>query len=169
MADSLLGVIGDQTFELGLSVFVLKVGRPSPRKDPRKLRPGVGGTQVDDAHRLDPRLRRFDAEQGRGLAILDAAPEFPFGGNDEVLVERIGMGLDLDPFPAPGNHRKHRTSGSHNPHIMLQLGHVFFDGRLLRNDHGNMNLLQTHHLRHDRRGSPPSREGSDGGPTAGRP
>ena len=43
-------------------------------------------------------LRRLDAEQARGLAALDAAPEFPLGGDDEVLVERIGMGRDLDPL-----------------------------------------------------------------------
>ncbi len=49
-----------------------------------------------------------------------------------MLVERIGTGLDLDPFPAPSNHRKHRTPGSHDPHVVLQLRHILFCRRLLR-------------------------------------
>ena len=97
-----------------------------------EFRPGIGRTHVDNAHRLDARLRRLDAEQGRGLAALDAAPEFPLGGDDEVLIERIGMGLDLDPFAAAGDHRKHRTAGRHDPHIVLQLRHVFLGGRFFR-------------------------------------
>ena len=39
-----------------------------------------------------------------GLAALDTAPEFPLGGDDEVLVEGIGVGGDLDPFAAASDH-----------------------------------------------------------------
>ncbi len=35
---------------------------------------------------------------------MNAAPELSLGGDDEVLVERIGMGCDLDPL------RKHAGS-----------------------------------------------------------
>ena len=42
------------------------------------------------------------------------------------------MGRDLDPFAAAGDHRKYRVSGSHHPHIVLQLRHVFLSGSLLR-------------------------------------
>ena len=46
---------------------------------------------VDDADRLQPRPRRLDPEQARGLAALDAAPELLLRGEQQVLVERIGM------------------------------------------------------------------------------
>ena len=42
------------------------------------------------------------------LAGLDAAPEFPFGGNDKVLVKRIGMDLDLHLLTAAGDYGEHR-------------------------------------------------------------
>jgi len=35
-------------------------------------------------------------ERARGLATLDAAPELPLGRDDEVLVERVGMGGDRE-------------------------------------------------------------------------
>jgi hypothetical protein len=42
------------------------------------------------------------------LASLDAAPEFPLGSNDKVLVERIGMDLDLHLLAAAGDYGEHR-------------------------------------------------------------
>jgi hypothetical protein len=59
---------------------MLEMSRSRPRKDRGKLRPGIRGTHVDDAHRFDARPRGLGAEQGRGLAILDTAPEFSLGG-----------------------------------------------------------------------------------------
>ena len=56
--------------------------------------------------RFDPRPWRLDTEEARGLATLDTAPEFPLGRNNKVLVERIGMGGDLDPFAAAGNNER---------------------------------------------------------------
>jgi hypothetical protein len=38
---------------------------------------------------------------------------------DQVLIERIGMDFDLDPFAAAGNHRQDRIAGGHHEHIML--------------------------------------------------
>ena len=68
----------------------------------------------------------------RRLAAFDASPELPLGGDDQVLVERIGVGFDFDPLAATRNDREDRTSCRNDPHVMLQLGHVFFRGRLLR-------------------------------------
>ena len=42
------------------------------------------------------------------------------------------MGGDLDPLAAAGDHRKHRRSGRHHPHIVLQLRHVLLGRRLFR-------------------------------------
>ena len=95
MANCLLGVIGYQALELSLCLLVLEMSRPGPRKDRSELRPGIRGTHVHDSNGLDARLRWVDAKQGRGLAGLDTPPELPLGGDDEVLIERIGMGLDL--------------------------------------------------------------------------
>jgi hypothetical protein len=54
------------------------------------------------------------------------------GRDDKVLVEGIGMSLDLDPFAAAGNDRKHRRPGSNDPHIVLQLRHVFLGSSFFR-------------------------------------
>ena len=67
-----------------------------------------------------------------GLAALDTTPELPLSGDDEVLVERIGMGLDLDPPTAAGDDREHGRPCRHNPHVVLQLRHILLGGRLLR-------------------------------------
>jgi hypothetical protein len=47
-----------------------------------------------------PRSRRLDPEEARGLATLHTPPELPLGRDNEVLVKRIGVGGDLDPFAA---------------------------------------------------------------------
>jgi hypothetical protein len=43
-------------------------------------------------------------KESRGLAALYTAPEFSLSRDNEVLVERIGMGSDLNPFAAAGDH-----------------------------------------------------------------
>ena len=91
MADRLLGVLRHQALELGLGLLVFEIGRAGAGKDAGELRPGVGRTHVDDADRLDPRLWRLDTEQARRLTAFDAAPELPLRGDDQVLVEGIGM------------------------------------------------------------------------------
>ena len=80
----------------------------------------------------------------RRLAVLDTAPEFSFGSDDEVLVERIGMGGDLDPFAAAGDHREHRGPRRDHPHVVLQLRHVLLGGRLLREGPGQHELGLEH-------------------------
>src|SRR6516164_8529446 len=51
-------------------------------------------------------FRRLNPNEARGLAAFDTAPELALGCNDQVLIERIGMGSDLDPFAAAGDHRE---------------------------------------------------------------
>jgi hypothetical protein len=60
----------------------------------------------------------------RGLAALHATPKLLLGGVQEVLVERVGMHRDLDPFAAAGDHREHRRTRRDHPHVVLQLRHV---------------------------------------------
>jgi hypothetical protein len=85
---------------------MLEKGRPGPAKHPGKLGPGIGRAHIDRANGRYARPRRLDAEQARGLAALDAAPELPLGGEQQVLVEQIGRDGDLDPLAAPGDDRE---------------------------------------------------------------
>src|SRR5207237_26753 len=57
-------------------------------------------------------------------------PQLPLGRYEQMLVERIGMSVDLAPFAAAGDYRKDSVPGRNDPHIMLQLRHVFLSGRL---------------------------------------
>ncbi len=68
--------------------------------------------------------------EARGLAALDTAPEFLLSCEQEVLVERIGWDRDLDPFAAAGDDREDRQLGIGDPHVVLQLRHVFFGSPL---------------------------------------
>ncbi len=140
MADRLLGVLGHQPLELDLGPLVLEEGGAGRAEHAGEFRPGIGRAHVDDPDRFDPWSRRLDAEQARGLAILDAAPEFLLRGQEQVLIERIGGYRDLDPFAAAGDDREHRQLGIGDPHVVLQLGHVFFGRPSSENDHGSMNL-----------------------------
>ena len=77
---------------------MLQKGLPGTAEQSGKFRPRVRGAHVHDPHRFDPWSRRLDSEQARGLAALDIAPELSLRRDNEVLVERIGMGGDLDPL-----------------------------------------------------------------------
>ena len=59
---------------------------------------------MNNTDRFDPRLWRLNTKQARRLATLDTAPELPLSRDNEVLIKRIRMGGDLDPFVATGNH-----------------------------------------------------------------
>src|SRR5271166_2880036 len=132
MPGRLLGVLRHEAFELRLGVLMLEVSLAGPPKDIGELRPGIGRAHVDDPHRLDAGPRWIDAEDARGLAVLHAAPEFLFRGQQEVLVEGVGGYLDLDPLAAAGDHRERRASGIGHPHIVLELRHVLFGRGFLR-------------------------------------
>ena len=49
-----------------------------------------------------------------------------------MLVHRIGRHGELDPFAAPGNDGQDSGPRIDDPHIVLQLGHMFLGGPLLR-------------------------------------
>src|SRR5580704_4548923 len=121
MPSRLLGILWHQTLQFCFGLFMFEVRRTGPRENRSELRPGIGGAHVDDADGLDSWLWRLDPEQPRWLAALDAAPELALRRDDEMLVERIGVGHDLYPLAAPSNDREHRLSGRDHPHVMLQL------------------------------------------------
>ena len=97
-----------------------------------KIRPTVRRAHIDHPNRLKPRPGRLDTEQPGCLAVLNTAPEFLLCGDQEVLVERIGVNSELNPFSAPGNDGEDRRSRVGDPHVVLQLRHVFFSRRFLR-------------------------------------
>ena len=99
---------GTRPFSSALARSMLEMRIPGADENVRELRPGIGGAHINNSDRLNARLRRLDPEQGRGLAVLHTAPELPLRGDNEVLIERIGMGGDLDPFAAAGDDRQHR-------------------------------------------------------------
>ena len=140
MADGLLGVFRHQLFQVGLGAFMLLMGGPGPAVGGRKFRPGVGGAHIDDPDRLQPRPRRLDPEQPGRFAALHAAPELLLGGEQQVLVQRIGVDGHFDPFAAAGDDRQHRGAGIGHPHIVLQLRHVLFGGGFLRERPGQHEL-----------------------------
>src|SRR5215472_19369183 len=90
----------------------------------RQLGPAVRRGLIDNSHGFQPWSRWLDTEQARSLAALDSPPEFLFGGDQKVLVERVGVDLDLDPFAAAGDNRERCTARICHPHIVLQLGHM---------------------------------------------
>ena len=132
MADRLLRVVGHQVLEFCSGLFVFEMCRPGSREDRREFGPGVRRGHVDNAHCLDARLWWLHAEQHRGFTGLDATPEFAFRSDDEMLVKRIGVRFDFHPLAAAGDHRKYRSPGRHDPHIVLQLRGVLRCGSLLR-------------------------------------
>ena len=132
MADRVLCIFGDEAFQLGLGTLVFEISWLRSDEYGGEVRPSVRRAHINDTDCLDPGLRWVDAEKGRGLSAFDTAPELPLGRNDEVLVERIGMDLNLHPLASAGNDRKHRRSGRHYPHIVLQLRHVLVGRGLLR-------------------------------------
>ena len=66
----------------------------------QSMRPAVGRTHIDDANSLQSWPRWLDPEEARGLAGLHAAPELLLGGQEEVLVEGVGMNSQFHPFSA---------------------------------------------------------------------
>ena len=111
---------------------MVQKGLSGAAEETGKFRPGVRAAHIDDADSLDPGFGRLDSKEARGLAALHATPELSLRSYDEVLVERIGMGGDLDPFAAAGDDGQHRAPRRHHPHIVLQLRHVLLGRCFLR-------------------------------------
>src|SRR5215212_11310145 len=78
-------------------------------------------------HRFDASPGRLDAEEARGLAGLDAAPELLLGGEQKVLIERVGVDLDLDPLAPACDDGEDRAPRADHPHVVLELCHVLFN------------------------------------------
>src|ERR1700724_2717624 len=75
MSDRFLGVLRHQALQLSLGFFVVHERLAGRSEHGGKLGPGIGRAHVDNPHSLDPRPRWLDAEEARGLAALNAAPE----------------------------------------------------------------------------------------------
>jgi hypothetical protein len=88
---------GDEAFQFTLGALVFEKRRVSSSKLAGEFCPGIRSGHIDDADRCNARLRWLDAEQGRGLAVLDTPPEFSHSGDDEMLVKRIRRDLDSNP------------------------------------------------------------------------
>src|SRR5829696_7261140 len=94
MAIGFLGVLRHERLELALSLLMLDIGWSRSAVDSGELGPGVRFAHVRHPD-------RFDAGPGaRGLAGFDAAPELLLGGEQKVLIERVGVDLDLDLLPS---------------------------------------------------------------------
>src|SRR3982074_1249762 len=89
VADRLLGVFRHQALPFGFGFFVLEKGVAGRPEHGGELGPSIGRAHVDDPHRLDARSRRLDIKEAWGLAAPDAAPEFLFRRQKQVLVKRI--------------------------------------------------------------------------------
>ncbi|MGY4237907.1 hypothetical protein ACVIIW_006854 [Bradyrhizobium sp. USDA 4449] len=132
MADRFLGVLGHQLLELGLGPLVLAMGRAGPQIARRTLGPQIGRGHVDHLDRCEPRPRSLDVEQDRWLAALDAAPELSFGGQQQVLVQRVGVDLDRDPLAAAGDESRAPMSETPRPTRCAAVEPYVFRRRLLQ-------------------------------------
>ena len=59
---------------------------------------------IHHTNRLKPQLGWLDPEQLGLFATFDTPPELALRGDNQVLIERIGMGEDLNPFAAAGDY-----------------------------------------------------------------
>ena len=103
MADCLLRIFGYKAFQLGLGALVFEISWLRSDEDGGEVRPSVRRRHINDTDCLNPGLRSVDAEKGRGLSAFDAASELSLSRNDKVLVDRIGIDLDLHPLPSASN------------------------------------------------------------------
>jgi hypothetical protein len=93
--------------------------------DGGEFAPGIGGAHVDNAHRRKPWPGWFHVEQARGLAAFYATPEFSFDRQQHMLVKAVGRHRNLDPLAAAGDDGQGRTLGVGDPHVVLELSHMF--------------------------------------------
>src|ERR1035437_8311683 len=91
MAEGFLGILRHQDFEFPFGPFMVEEGRVGLAKHPRQFGPGIGCTHINDAHRCDPRPWWLGPIEARGLATLHTPPELLFRGQQQMLVEAIGV------------------------------------------------------------------------------
>ena len=66
--------------------------------------------------------------------------------DQDAEIERVHGDRDLHPLAAAGDDRQHRAPQMGDPHVVLELGHVLFGGRLLRERPGQHELGLEHRL-----------------------
>src|SRR5215471_21636504 len=104
MTNRLFSVLRHQYFQLDPRALMLQKGLSGGTEDSGKFGPEIRGAHINNTDRFDPRLWRLYTKQARRLAALDTAPELPLSRDNEVLIKRIRMGGDLNPFAATGDH-----------------------------------------------------------------
>src|ERR1700746_2540760 len=82
----LLGILGHQAFQFGFGVLVFDKGLPGVAIDRSEFCPGVRSGHIHGTNRLHLWSRRLNAKEVRGLAGLHAAPELPFGCEQQMLI-----------------------------------------------------------------------------------
>src|SRR5262249_4595706 len=130
--DGLPGILRYQGFELAFGPFVVEKGVPGVAEERGELRPGIRRAHIDDANRLDAWPRRLGIDEVGQFAGLHAAPELLFRRHQNAEIERVHGDRDLDPFAAPGDDREHRGPQMSDPHVVLDLSHILFDGNVSR-------------------------------------
>src|SRR5262249_55871075 len=78
LPDRLLGVLGQQSFELAFGSFVVEKGAAGVAKERGELGPRIGCAHIDNANGFDARPRRRGIDEVGRFAGLDAAPELLF-------------------------------------------------------------------------------------------
>src|SRR5215469_11122631 len=104
MADCLFGILRDESLELRSRTLMLQKGLPGATEDSGEFRPGIRGAHIHDPDCFDPRLQWLNSKEARGLTTFNTTPELALRGNNQMLIERIGMGGDFDPFATAGDH-----------------------------------------------------------------
>src|SRR6516162_10770990 len=103
MPRGFLRILWHKGLKLRLGAIVVERSRPGFSLQIGKLRPGIGAAHVENSDRLESRLGRLDPEEVRRLATFDTTPKLPFRGQQQVLVERVGMNCQFNPFAAAGD------------------------------------------------------------------
>src|SRR3954471_19445903 len=75
VAGRLLGILGNEFFQLCFCQLVLAIRRSGPHIGGSKLRPEIGRTHIYDPDGLEPRPGWLNAEQARRLTGLHTLPE----------------------------------------------------------------------------------------------
>src|SRR5271165_299987 len=140
VAGGFLRVLRHQGFELGFGPFVVEKGGTGRAEEPGELRPRIGLAHIDDPNRFDPRPRRLNAIGARGLPGLDAAPEPALGGDQKVLVERVGGDGHFNPLAPPVmiESAAHLALVTHM--LCCNCAICFSPAASSENDQGSMNL-----------------------------
>src|SRR6516162_10040574 len=130
MTNRLFSIFRHQSFQLTPRALMLQKGLSGGSEDSGKFGPRIRGAHINNPDRFDPRLWWLNTKQARRLAALDTAPELPLSRDNEMLIKRIGVGGDLNPFAAARNYTEDSASVRNHPHVVLQLRHILFGRRL---------------------------------------